>query len=304
MSLLGPLDERTILWMPDGLPNDRSLYQNKFYWGHGTSAGRLMPIRHVGVTWDWTGSGTDQFQEIKPAANSKIHEPFEKMTFCAWVWRRSGNQLLYAKANASGSHVSPWLKWGMWLDGTGKIQFRIDNTTVLSSSAISTARPAFVCHLFDGANMYIYIDGTFQGSVARTSPTQTGTGSVVFGGNPINGERYNGHMYGMIVQDFANWTLAKHGHKVLNPWEVFDSPAPFYASLPASGAIDDDQFGYINFQLGLGAFAIPADTSGGILAPDRQMFLRHPHNVTFAAPGGAVFDPGVYYRRFLLGGAS
>ena len=166
---------------------------------HGTASGTMTTADLVtgrlsqGIDFD----GTDDYIEIPDSASLDISGT--GLTISAWYeYVNSGIQILVGKSHLNESHSGPFFPYSLhFIPGDDPSFFLADEvgslfTRVTATGASSIGAWQLYTGVYDGSDMYTYVDDTALASSSRTGNIRTSDGNFRIGANGIGGEPISG----------------------------------------------------------------------------------------------------------------
>jgi hypothetical protein len=123
------------------------------------------------------------------------------------------------------------------------LEFQLQTTSLVTCTAplnsITQNGRFFVMAVYDGANMYIYLNGVLEAQVAQSGAVASGSGDALIGVAPFNG----------VVAEIMLWARSLSAQEVQELYyqpllRILNSPAGSQ-TLPVQPPPDDGQFGYV-----------------------------------------------------------
>jgi len=125
-------------------------------------------------------NGTSQYVDMA-TPEWLMNQWTDKISLSAWVkpTALSGDHVIVGQSENS-SHNSPYYSWNIFQSGS-QVCFRVDSTNICSASSTLTTGWQNIIGVYDGANMYLYHNGTQVATTAKTGNVTTGTQNIRVG---------------------------------------------------------------------------------------------------------------------------
>ncbi|MDB5047543.1 MAG: hypothetical protein JWO30_614 [Fibrobacteres bacterium] len=175
-----------------GAYKDASSYGN-----HGTGAAMTAASDVAGTVGTAAAFNAVSNQGILIPANASLH-PTGNLTLEVWIKTTTQAQYKRYLGRPFSSVADPWNEYSLEADVTGtKVNFSISIANVQASVTCATAMTAgtwyHVVGVYDGAEQRIYVNGTLDGTVARTGTVSDFGQSLAIGKYALdNGSNFDG----------------------------------------------------------------------------------------------------------------
>ncbi|MDX2023867.1 MAG: LamG-like jellyroll fold domain-containing protein [Deltaproteobacteria bacterium] len=179
----------------------------------GAGCGNGMP----GWVAGHTGSPTDkalsysywQYSEVPSTVlDGKVADQF---TVSAWVQKKLASSTRWWVHQQDGPNSAGDFM-GLWVNGAGKMEFVLDNTSVADTIGPTLNQWYHLVGTYDGANLKLYRDGTLVASTPKSGNCRANSQPILFGAG-LNNDRPEEYSDG-IISEVAMW------NKALTPAEV------------------------------------------------------------------------------------
>lgn len=219
----------------------------------GTLIGGTLPVwvKDVhGTALKFDGSGASTTSCGVDFGNPTLLQIPDFITVAAWVKPTAfgpNSTRIFVREQINNN--DPFIDWNLDITSGGLAQFAVSNGSGGSYNNITGAQLVlnqsyFLLGVYDGVNIYIYVNGVLTGSANKTGVLGT-TGSNVYLGcdaqNPSASEGFIGNMWNALL-----WKRALSPFEIqqlyANPWQIYTKPGMLQPLNSVASAVRNNTF--------------------------------------------------------------